>query len=104
MRDEMESKSSRRETRPDPDTDGAHASTKRTNDFLIAAIGASAGGIEAFVDLLRNLSADTGMAFVFVQHLDPKHHSILTELLSKETRMSVVEVTDGMRVSPTTFT
>jgi two-component system CheB/CheR fusion protein len=68
--------------------------------FLIAAVGASAGGLEAYSDLIRYLSEDTGIAFVVVQHLDPKHHSILTELLGRHTRMSVMEVTDGMRVEP----
>lgn len=69
-------------------------------DLLIAAIGASAGGIEAFTELLKNLPADTGMAFVLVQHLDPKHHSMLTELVSKQTSMPVDEVADGIRVQP----
>src|SRR5215469_17221004 len=66
------------------------------NGFLIVAIGASAGGIEAFSELVRALPSTTGMAFVLVQHLDPTHHSILTELLSKETSMIVREVADGM--------
>src|SRR5215468_6183221 len=68
--------------------------------FLIAAIGASAGGIEAFTELIRNLPADTGMAFVLIQHLDPTHHSILTELLAKETVMRVREVSDGLPLQP----
>jgi two-component system, chemotaxis family, CheB/CheR fusion protein len=68
------------------------------NDLLIAAIGASAGGIEAFQQLIQHLPADSGMAFVLIQHLDPKHHSMLTELVSKKTEMPVTEVTDGMRV------
>jgi two-component system CheB/CheR fusion protein len=59
------------------------------DDLVIAAIGASAGGIEAFTELMTNLPADSGMAFVLVQHLDPKHHSLLTELLSKKTAMRV---------------
>src|SRR5437660_7151315 len=67
-------------------------------ELLVTAIGASAGGIEAFTDLVSNLPADTGMAFVLVQHLDPKHHSMLTELLSKKTTMAVKEVIDGMAV------
>src|SRR5271154_5564879 len=70
------------------------------NDLLIAAIGASAGGIEAFIELVRNLPGNTGMAFVLIQHLDPKHHSILPELISKETTIPVVEVTDGIKVAP----
>jgi two-component system CheB/CheR fusion protein len=72
--------------------------TGRTDDLLIVAIGASAGGLEAFVELLRNLPTNTGMAFIYIQHLDPTHHSILTELLAKETSMKVKEVTEGMEV------
>ncbi len=70
----------------------------RSNDLLIAAIGASAGGIESFTDLLESLPNDTGMAFILIQHLDPKHESGLTALLSKKSAMSVREVTEGMRV------
>ncbi|HVH69928.1 MAG TPA: chemotaxis protein CheB, partial [Candidatus Dormibacteraeota bacterium] len=76
------------------------AMSDRKNDLLIAAIGASAGGIEAITELLSHVPADTGMAFVLVQHLDPSHHSMLTELLSKKTLMRVVEVTNGMTVEP----
>jgi len=65
---------------------------------MIVAIGASAGGIEATSELMRRLPVDTGMAFVLIQHLDPKPHSILTQLISKETAMRVVEVEDGMAV------
>jgi two-component system, chemotaxis family, CheB/CheR fusion protein len=70
------------------------------DDLLIVAIGASAGGIEASTELLRNMPTNTGMAFVIVQHLDPKHQSFLTELLSKETKMKVLEVKNGMEVQP----
>ena len=69
-------------------------------DFLIVAIGASAGGLEAFTELIRHVPPDTGMAFVLVQHLDPKHHSMLAELISKETSLPVVEVRDGMVINP----
>ena len=64
----------------------------------VVGIGASAGGLEAFEQLLSALPNDTGLAFVLVQHLAPSHDSILSELLSKKTDMSVVEVTHGMRV------
>ncbi|MGH9902047.1 MAG: chemotaxis protein CheB, partial [Pyrinomonadaceae bacterium] len=66
----------------------------------MVGIGASAGGLEAFRKLLEHLPVDTGMAFVLVQHLDPTHESILTELLSRSTRIPVSEVADGMRVEP----
>jgi two-component system CheB/CheR fusion protein len=68
--------------------------------FPVVGIGASAGGFEAFKQLLEHLPTDTGMAFVFVQQFDPTHESILTELLSRSTRMQVNEVENGMSVKP----
>ena len=59
---------------------------------MVVGIGASAGGLEAFTELLGHLPDDTGMAFVLIQHLDPKHESHLTELLSKESTMPIAEV------------
>ena len=61
---------------------------------VLVGIGASAGGLEAFTELLSHLPDDTGMSFVLIQHLDPDHESHLTELLSKASRMPVSEV-DG---------
>jgi two-component system CheB/CheR fusion protein len=72
----------------------------REGDTTVVAIGASAGGIEALTDLMTYLSPETGMAFVLVQHLDPKHHSILTELLARKTTMNVTEVSDGLPIEP----
>ena len=68
--------------------------------FPVVGIGASAGGLEAFTQLLAHLPDETGMAFVLVQHLDPTHESQLADLLSKATRLPVTEVTDGMAVEP----
>ena len=68
--------------------------------FPVVGIGASAGGLEAYTDLLRHLASDTGMGFVLVQHLDPVHESALTQLLSRVTAMPVQEVTNQMRVEP----
>ncbi|HKN61858.1 MAG TPA: chemotaxis protein CheB [Candidatus Acidoferrales bacterium] len=96
----MKSKSpTRKKRRTIAETRAASGANGRDN-FLIAAIGASAGGIEALTELMRLLPVDTGMAFVLIQHLDPKHPSILAELLSKETAMRVREVTHGARVEP----
>ena len=72
------------------------ASSLQGKNVTIVAIGASAGGIEALSELMANLPSDTGMAFVLIQHLDPKHHSLLTELLSRKTAMVVTEVSDGL--------
>ncbi|MGH9685525.1 MAG: chemotaxis protein CheB [Candidatus Acidiferrales bacterium] len=74
--------------------------TGETDSFAIVAVGASAGGLEAFTQLLHSLPNDTGMAFVLIQHLDPKHHSALSELLAKQTGMTVAEAKNGTRVEP----
>jgi two-component system CheB/CheR fusion protein len=63
-------------------------------------IGASAGGLEAFTELLSHLPIDTGMAFVLIQHLDPEQKSLLSEILSRSTQLPVHEVEDGMVVEP----
>ena len=68
--------------------------------FPIVGIVASAGGLEAFRELLSHLPADTGMAFVLIQHLAPDHKSLLSEILAKTTPMPVSQVTDGMTVEP----
>jgi two-component system, chemotaxis family, CheB/CheR fusion protein len=68
--------------------------------FPIVGIGASAGGLEAFRQLLGALPIDTGMAFVLVQHLDPHHQSILAELLSEATPLEVSEVKSETSVEP----
>jgi len=68
--------------------------------FPIVGIVASAGGLEAFTQLLSHLPIDTGMGFVLIQHLDPNHKSLLTEILAKTTKMPVSEVHDGIVVEP----
>jgi two-component system CheB/CheR fusion protein len=68
--------------------------------FPIVGIGASAGGLEAFRRLLGALPADSGMAYVLVQHLDPRNESILADLLSEATPMDVSEVKGDVRVEP----
>jgi two-component system, chemotaxis family, CheB/CheR fusion protein len=68
--------------------------------FPIVGIGASAGGLEAFRQLLGALPADSGMAYVLVHHLDPRHESILANLLSQSTKMPVSEVKGNIRVEP----
>ena len=66
----------------------------------MVGVGASAGGLEAFGQLLSELPADTGMAFVFVQHLDPHHESLLANILAPLTAMPVVTVKDGIIIEP----
>ena len=66
----------------------------------IVGIGASAGGLEAIRAFLRAMPADSGIAFVVIQHLDPKHKSLACELLAKCTAMPVTEAEDGVQVAP----
>src|SRR5437660_1741590 len=64
----------------------------------VAGFGASAGGFEAFKELLEHLPENPGAAFVFIQHLDPRHSSMLSQLLGRVTKMPVVQAADGMRL------
>jgi two-component system, chemotaxis family, CheB/CheR fusion protein len=67
-------------------------------EIPVVAIGASAGGLEALTAILRALPTDIAMAFMLIQHLDPKRHSILPELLSKATRIPVLEAINAMKI------
>ena len=84
---------------PAPDTDSKKSLTA---DFPIVGIGASAGGLAAFENFFLAIPDDTdpGVAFVVIQHLDPSHKSMLTDLIGRYTRMPVYEVKDGMVVQP----
>ncbi len=64
----------------------------------IVGIGASAGGLEAVKDMLANVPADCGLAFVLVQHLDPNHTSMLAELIGRSTALKVCQLEDGQKV------
>jgi two-component system, chemotaxis family, CheB/CheR fusion protein len=66
--------------------------------FPIVGIGASAGGLEAFLVFLKALPPRTGMAFILVQHLEPNYESQLPEILSRATAMPVVPAKDGLPV------
>jgi two-component system, chemotaxis family, CheB/CheR fusion protein len=72
---------------------------ERDKAGLIVGVGASAGGLAAFSAFLAAMPADSGMAFVLVQHLAPQHKSILTDLLARTTRMVVLEAEDDMPVA-----
>lgn len=70
----------------------------KSSSLVVVGVGASAGGLEAFTELLKPLPGKTGMAFVLIPHLDPKHESAMTELLARGTGMQVRQVHDGMKV------
>ncbi len=85
------------------DTTGQDSPQTGHDRIPVVGIGASAGGLEAVMQLVRSLPADTGMAFVFVQHLDPAHESKLSEILSKTSSIPVLEIRDGMRIEANKF-
>ena len=66
----------------------------------MVGIGASAGGLEACGKLIGAVPADSGMAFVLVQHLDPTHESMMVSLLASHAAMPVDQATDGMLIEP----
>jgi two-component system CheB/CheR fusion protein len=83
----------------EPGTKTKPTRTQTTVRLLrVVGIGASAGGLKAFSQVLEHLPARSGSAFVFVQHLQPTSKSLLTGILSKLTSMTVREAKHGMRV------
>jgi two-component system CheB/CheR fusion protein len=68
--------------------------------LIVAGIGASAGGLEALERLFRSMPADSGVAFVVIQHLSPDFKSLMDELLARHTKMPIHRVEDGMKVEP----
>jgi two-component system CheB/CheR fusion protein len=75
-----------------------HKGNKKRMSFTIVGIGASAGGLESFSELIARIPAGTGMAYVFVQHLDPRHGSLLVEILSKRAGFPVEEAREGVKI------
>jgi len=95
------------ETGKAPDNEASQEPVEQPSEppwagFPIVGIGASAGGLAAFEAFFSTMPADNdpGLAFVLVQHLARDHKSILSELISRYTRMQVFEVEDGMAVRP----
>jgi two-component system, chemotaxis family, CheB/CheR fusion protein len=82
------------------DQTGRAANPHANLSFPIAGIGASAGGLEAFTELVKHLPSDTGMSFILVQHLDPAHESALPQILARATSLPVREITDQLAVEP----
>src|SRR6202011_2719635 len=74
--------------------------SKEKKITAVVGVGASAGGLEAFSELLRNLPTETGMAFILIQHLDPHHPSQLVQILARETTLTVKEATDEEILRP----
>jgi two-component system CheB/CheR fusion protein len=99
------------ETQAIQSSDSSHQETGTQNaapatqpdDMIIAGIGASAGGLDSLKKVLPSLPCNAGIAYVIVQHLSPKHQTLLPSLLAKYTDMPIKTIGDGMRVEPDTI-
>jgi two-component system, chemotaxis family, CheB/CheR fusion protein len=84
------------QARPQPN--GRASPTHARVEFPVVGLGASAGGLDAFRRFFDASPANCGMAFVLIQHLDPKHQSMMVDLLTGHTAMKVLQATDGMQL------
>src|SRR5437588_12963280 len=77
------------------------ANSENSSDlqFPVVGIGASAGGLEAVKSFLKALPAKSGMAYVFIQNLNPQHESILPEILQKVAPFPVQHITDNLHLA-----
>src|SRR3989337_1114453 len=80
-----------------------HSKDTADLQFPVVGIGASAGGLEAIKQFLKGVPSQSGMAYVFVQHLDPSHESALSEILSKNAKLPIVEITNDVELKPDHF-
>jgi two-component system CheB/CheR fusion protein len=83
-----------------PSAEYAAEAKKTAPGFPIVGIGASAGGLEALELFFTQMPPEAGIAFVIIQHLDPKHKSIMDELLKRRTTMRVLQAEDGVMLEP----
>jgi two-component system CheB/CheR fusion protein len=86
--------------KPSPTVKVKTPSKQEKDSFPIVGIGASAGGLEALEQFLSHVPAQSGIAFVIIQHLDPTHKGILTELLQRDTAVRMLQAKDRMKVEP----
>ena len=71
-----------------------------SENFRVVCLGGSAGGLLPYLEILRTLPADTGMAFIIAQHRGLDQPEMLVNLLAASTKMLVVQVKQGMLLRP----
>ena len=90
----------RRSKSTSPSVEYVQEVKKPASVFPVVGIGASAGGLEALEIFFTHMPPEAGIAFVIIQHLDPKHKSIMDELLKRHTTMRVLQAEDGVTLEP----
>ncbi|MEI6206469.1 MAG: chemotaxis protein CheB [Desulfuromonadales bacterium] len=83
-----------------PECEVTNLDAVQTKSTYIVGIGASAGGLNALEQFFDNMPADSGMAFVVIQHLSPDFKSLMDDLLSRHTSMNIHRVTNGIDLQP----
>jgi len=73
--------------------------SRRSSKFRVVCLGASAGGLEAYLTILRALPANTGMAYVLIPHRSPDNPELLPSIVAGATAMPVRHAEDGMRLA-----
>ncbi len=73
--------------------------TRPAGELLVVGIGASAGGLEACRKFVSTIPTGTAIAFILIQHLDPTHGSMMVDLLSSHTQLTVCQAMDGMVIA-----
>jgi two-component system, chemotaxis family, protein-glutamate methylesterase/glutaminase len=68
--------------------------------FEIVALAASAGGLKAITEVLSALPPDFPVPILVLQHLDPRHRSLMAEILGRRTAITVKEAAHGDRIRP----
>lgn len=79
-----------------------HLTPTQSANLTIVGLGASAGGLKALLQFFEKMPSNSGMSFVVILHLSPKHESHTTELLQNVTGMQVIQVTEPVKVAPNT--
>lgn len=76
---------------------------QQNRNFFLVGVGASAGGLAPLKQFVKSLPDKSGMAYIIVQHLDPSHESMLSDILSRQSKLCVKSAGDGERVKPDTI-
>src|SRR5271166_1767886 len=77
--------------------------SSKKEEIYVVGIGASAGGLEALRPFVANLPTSANLCFVVAQHLSPQHRSMMVELLSRETKIPVVGINNGVSIRANTI-
>ncbi|MCB9230966.1 MAG: PAS domain-containing protein [Bacteroidia bacterium] len=81
-------------------SENSNGSFPPPEDFYVIGIGASAGGLEALKEFFDNVPPHIHHSFVIIQHLSPDYKSLMTELLAKNTKLPIHEVSNEMQIQP----